>query len=302
MSDNKKFGSDIDISLQDRVLFIENLLPSLTRLQEHNEVKKTIQELRDSVDKLLDQREEYKTKIRNLEVWTVNTTCDIKNEISSLKVYQSNHQQEIEEVYRKLKEVASSVNDCNVSVVDISNRQEKMRKDQDLLASKNDLRSLFEKMENAEASLNKKLSALNTKEFEERTRESLKQFKENQESVANTLKIFTSSVYSLDVSQQGYKKEADRAFFLLEDKISKMIGNVKTSFDDKLNSIQIPDVPTKADILREVSSEIEALRLDAKNASARSLNVEMKLALIDKKMEGISLMFQKMELTRKANE
>jgi len=72
---------------------------------------------------------------------------------------------------------------------------------------------------------------------------------------------------------------------------------VKRETEEKIGSIPTPRIPSQDDIYQAIAFKVEPIALDAKNGVLRSANCEMKIMIMEKKIDQIFLLLQKHSLT-----
>ena len=69
-----------------------------------------------------------------------------------------------------------------------------------------------------------------------------------------------------------------------------------TYIDEKVSSIPQPVIPAPVDVSVQIKAIVEPASFDAKNANLRSTNNEAKIFLLEKKIEQLSLLLNKLQL------
>jgi len=85
-----------------------------------------------------------------------------------------------------------------------------------------------------------------------------------------------------------FKNQQDKKFSSFKEELIKLI-------DSSIKSIPKPIIPTLDEAKSHMCAQLEPVILDAKNANLRSTNVETKLFIIEKKIEQIKLMLDKLQ-------
>jgi hypothetical protein len=80
--------------------------------------------------------------------------------------------------------------------------------------------------------------------------------------------------------------------------ILKVVISKLKEMEDKFSSISFPEVLSKGQIEKMIDEKVQVFILEAKNSASRSSNSEMKLSLLEKKLEQIHLEVQRVFLTR----
>lgn len=84
------------------------------------------------------------------------------------------------------------------------------------------------------------------------------------------------------------------------DSLSSLEKEIKSYIKEQIQSIRIPKDPIPEEQVRQwINDQIQLISLDAKNAIAKSNNIDMKATILEKKVENLSLALKSFELANK---
>ena len=82
----------------------------------------------------------------------------------------------------------------------------------------------------------------------------------------------------------------------VRDSIASMGRLCEDAIDKKIKAIPVPSIPDYSAQIKAIESQHEPIRFDAANAKLRSENTEKKMFLLEKKVEQLQLMLDKLKL------
>jgi hypothetical protein len=92
------------------------------------------------------------------------------------------------------------------------------------------------------------------------------------------------------------KEEVKQSFIKHKQEMEIAISGVYSALNKALANIPKPEVPSYDSLKQEVDKKLEPASLDAKNANLRSSNNEIKLVILEKKIEQLQLLLNKLQL------
>lgn len=116
----------------------------------------------------------------------------------------------------------------------------------------------------------------------------------NQGSMARDLKSLSDRVSSM---RQEYADD----LFRHRSEVASSLKNAENYIDSKIGLIQIPDVSgfVKKEDLDSYKNLLSFAQLDAKNAMAKSNNIEVQMQILSKKLEGVLIQLKDQEYANK---
>ena len=87
-----------------------------------------------------------------------------------------------------------------------------------------------------------------------------------------------------------------------KESMSNAIISLQISFkeyvDNKIKSIPEPEIPSLEDMKVQTDKQLEPVILDSRNSNTRSVNNEMKISILEKKVEQLQLLLKQFELQK----
>jgi len=119
-------------------------------------------------------------------------------------------------------------------------------------------------------------------------------------------KLFDEVCLDLSTTKEKQNKMVEQLTALalvpqgLQQLIEEKVGSVKKQIDEKISSLKcgqdIQPPISKNDIEKQIQDMMVGVSLDAKNASLRSTNLEGKVLILDKKIEQLQLLINRLQL------
>ena len=128
--------------------------------------------------------------------------------------------------------------------------------------------------------------------------ESVYAMKKEFENVKQCVSSFLPSVKALESTITIGLSECQKEYKCLDQKNEKLVLDLNMSIEDKIKSIPSPVIPSSDSIQKDILSKIEGYLLDCKNANVRSMNSDQRIAILEKKVEQLNLLFKKFELSQ----
>lgn len=101
---------------------------------------------------------------------------------------------------------------------------------------------------------------------------------------------------------QAEKNKAVDTVKAVDGKIGNEVAACKTYVDaqlkSKIDALPKPVIPTQADIVKAIEDRFEPVRLDASNAKLKAGNNDVKLTLLEKKIEQLQLLVSQLQLQK----
>lgn len=188
------------------------------------------------------------------------------------------------------KEIAQFWDVINVKREKIStlfNNQEKFAKLSDVDLTKNsieDLRKLVEENQKICQDTFLKL----TKEQAE--------FRETLQLVKNSLELFRIAIGEKNAEIISVKNDLQSLEKSFADKIVNLFSNCQSMVNEAVNAIPKPEIPRLEDAQKAFNIQLEPVMLDAKNAALRAVNNETKINILERKIDQLQLMINKLQL------
>lgn len=115
--------------------------------------------------------------------------------------------------------------------------------------------------------------------------------------ISNTLTQLSNEVTRIQKEIDSCKEKNELYFNTTNSNISSLRESLQRETEAKIKAIPSPKIPSQDDINQAVSLKMEPVALDAKNGVLRSANCEMKIMIMEKKIDQIFLLLQKHSLT-----
>lgn len=145
----------------------------------------------------------------------------------------------------------------------------------------------------------KKLIDLSRKEFldcQSKANDAVADMRSEVSAIPGIVQSMQASVDSHDKQLSSIQSEMSNIRLENKSLPENLMGKVKDLIDEKISSIETPDVPSNQDTKQLISSVVEPISLDAKNAYARSMNNETRVMMLEKKLESLNLLINKLNL------
>jgi chromosome segregation ATPase len=206
-----------------------------------------------------------------------------ENNISSLSEVQKKNEFTFSKINESINSLESSLSICKdlsqkaAKTIDFQDLSKKMNDLKDIVIAQNkDFVSLSQKVYSSLPEMNSKLNEISS-------------FKASLELLGKDILKNINSV-----SWLSNERQKDLSTF--SSKLEETIKTLEMKMDEKISSIPAPIIPSIEDNKNALKSHLEPVFLDAKNANLRSTNNESKISLIEKKIEQLQLLINKLQL------
>lgn len=188
------------------------------------------------------------------------------------------------------KEIAQFWDVINVKREKIStlfNNQEKFAKLSDVDVTKDSIEELRKLVEE-----NQKICQDTFLKFTKEQTET----KETLQLLKNSLELFRIAIGEKNSEIGSVKNDLQSLEKSFADKIVNLSTNCKSMVSEAVNAIPKPEIPRLEDAQKAFSNQLEPVMLDAKNAALRAVNNETKISILERKIDQLQLMINKLQL------
>lgn len=281
----------VDITIQRQVAWLEGQLTTLARLSEQ-------QRLFDEVDKIKKQLESFAQAIdqkvgphdvvKHASSVCSNVSDGIKNAIS---LCDQNHA-DLSHLFAVQKEHAARFEDVTACLTSF-------KRDLENLLHEISGKSFKEEVDLVDKALRDQISLVKTKsDFNEgRLSDRLASLEQKHINVADAVDklddSFYKSIREFERSTQQHQSilQNVKAFF------DGSLSDLSKKFDQKLAALPKPSEFSPEKLKAELEAKYEQMVTDAKNASLRASNAELKIAVLEKKLEQAFLLIENQKLS-----
>lgn len=110
------------------------------------------------------------------------------------------------------------------------------------------------------------------------------------------LQLLKSSAERKDGEISKLRSDLETIFKQLNDKINSVDAGIVISINNAVNAIPKPVIPRIEDAQKAFSAQLEPVVLDAKNASLRAVNNETKISILERKIDQLQLLLNKLQM------
>lgn len=258
--------SDIKISL----LRFESLLTELAKTQEADSKKyATIESENGKIKPILDSViDAHNEEFKSLKASQENLQNAINSNGHSLQILNENIKQLFVNVGGSIKK--SDLDSLKKKFLEIRN---------DYIAKTKDFVNLSQKVHDAHVENKAKFSNL----------ENFKSLIDNQS------KLIAKNTESIEWLSNQRKQDIEALY----KKVDVFIGLLDPKINEAIAAIPKPTIPSIDDAKASILKSVEPMQFDAKNANLRSANNETKILLMEKKIEQLQLLVNKLKLEAK---
>ena len=297
MSSSQKFGAKKEED-DARLGHIEEILPLLVRLEEYLRLKDFVREQGDQISTLI-------STVFSLSEKLAEQTKQSELLEKQLRSFQSQEMKdremfilEMEDLRHFLESIACEIELLKEVETDSNDHIIALKEQMDSLPTPQEVQALSK----ANSLIRSGLSAA-SKEMQE-IKENVRSSKDYINALQITCEDFSSRFAASEdrfKEMQGLIQGVNRNMVdwakRMVDKMMDSQEAIRSEFTVKISSIKVPEAPLSlSDVKREISSSIEIVSMDARNAVTRTGNSDLKITLLEKKVEQISLSLKRYEL------
>lgn len=273
------------------------------RFQEHvnliDEQKKLISDSanqsKEHCEKLESKLESY---IEDLDQSQKSYQQEVSNEISKLNLANGVSYAKVSSKINDLIDghsfIADEINECKSCISKINEIEPKFFSEMNKVAKVDDVKRLY-------------IDVVNLKD-------SIPQLEENIKTISKTLcdldldlnhkiSTFPTQIKDLSVHVDDLQSainvvSIDLSNFRLESKtnLNNLYEKLNLSILDSISKIPTPEIPSLEEAKKSMQTMVEPIGLDAKNAYLRSSNNEIKINLLEKKIEQLQILINKLQI------
>lgn len=107
----------------------------------------------------------------------------------------------------------------------------------------------------------------------------------------------SNAIVRLEKEINSCKEKNDLYFNTTNTNLATLREDFQRETQEKIKAIPAPQIPTQEEINAQIHFKLEPVGLDAKNGVLRSANCEMKIMIMEKKIDQIFLLLQKHSIT-----
>lgn len=294
MSDSFKFSNNTSDPIA-RLEHIESTLPNLARLSEFFSFKEQLENLchefkkekminfqtSERLDKIELNLSDIQKSICGIISGIKKYQIEVDEKINSLSQHKTDISDRLDSAFGSISFYSKQINDILVA---FENYQKNHVSKKDLQISNSyifQIKSRIESVENLINSLNKQ------SQF----------FKDSVESVTSFYESLNSIVKDVISESKNIEKSCKSYIDTSIKNTSQKILDLHQEMTIKFAALPSPPIPLKMDeVKEEVKKIVEPFFLDAKNAALKSNNSDMRVSLMEKKVEQVMLIAKKLEI------
>lgn len=121
-------------------------------------------------------------------------------------------------------------------------------------------------------------------------------FKTATASLEQNLQLLRASVDRKEADSIKHKSDVEVSLKQFDDKITLFANSVTSNINDAINAIPKPVIPRLEDAQKAFNAQLEPVVLDAKNASLRAVNNETKISILERKIDQLQLLLNKLQM------
>lgn len=125
---------------------------------------------------------------------------------------------------------------------------------------------------------------------------SIEELKKIVPQLQNTVDVHTQGISSRSDEINALKLSQAQIFQQLSDKFTNGMVAASKEIRDKIAAIPPLELPSLDSVKAQLEKSMETTSLDARNANLRSQNLESKINLLEKRLEQLTLLIQKLQL------
>ena len=262
---------------------------------------KKVEDLTPKLEKNILDIEDYKNKFDML-LDTMNLESDRINEIHSSL---SNNIKKIvadnEVTLSRFKDNEKSTADVNSSLSDITTKMGDLSHKINTLSQENSKYSLQSSLDSLRTYIDSFEGKIN--EVRDNATNAFLKIVDQQNAMRETQTFLSTSIELLKASSSKDQREIANLKndlvangIAYNDRINQLNQNIPLSIEMAINAIPKPVIPRIEDAQKAFSNQLEPIMLDAKNASLRAVNNETKIIILERKIDQLQLLLNKLQM------